>query len=117
MQVVTRVYDSSWRVHSFQNLEISEQRRRLHQVQDHHVHFGEPLISVLQLVCANSLEECIAQNDIIQSVHPRIITDITINEEEDWKIDFFTRSNLLLFKAKALDFGKVRCDLADQYSL
>jgi hypothetical protein len=59
----------------------------------------------------HSPEECIAENDVVHSVHTGILDDVSVNEEEYWEVDFFARSDLLLFEAEALDLGKVRRDL------
>jgi hypothetical protein len=56
-------------------------------------------------------EKRIIQHDILHPPHRRIIQDIPVDEEKHGQVDFFARADLLLFKAKALDFGKVRRDL------
>lgn len=107
--------DCSWPTRSFQTLAISEPRPRPHPARGLRVRSFElcDVVSVRTTAGGSDpLEECIAQHDIIQPVHAGIIADIAIDEEEHGQIDFFSRTNLLLFKAKALDFGKVRRDLS-----
>ena len=59
-------------------------------------------------ICAtDSPEERVAQNHIVNLVHTGIFHDIPVDEEEYRKINFFARSNFLLLKAEAFDFGKV----------
>ena len=58
-----------------------------------------------------SPEECIAEDDIVDRVHAGIFYDVSIDEEEHREIDLFARSNFLLLKAEAFDFGKVRSNL------
>lgn len=62
-------------------------------------------------LCMCLPEESVAQDYIVQAIQTRLIVDIPINKEKDWQVDLFPSSNLLLFETKALDFGKVRCDL------
>lgn len=62
----------------------------------------------------DSPEESVTQDDIVQTVQTRLVIDIPIDEEKDGEVDLFTSPDLLLFETKALDFGKVRCDLLSQ---
>ncbi len=59
----------------------------------------------------NPLEEGVTQDDIVEAVQLRVIADISIDEEEDWEIDFFAGSYFLFVKTETFDFGKVRGDL------
>lgn len=65
-------------------------------------------------VIATSAEEGIAQDDIVNVVHCRVVDHVAVNEEEDWKIHLLSCANLLLLKAEALDFGEVRSNLESQ---
>ena len=56
-------------------------------------------------------EESIVQNDILHPTYCWVIQDIPVDEKENWQIDFFPSSDLLLFKAETFDFGKVRRNL------
>ena len=61
----------------------------------------------------DSLEECITQHHVVQPVQLRLVDNIAIDKEEHRQIDFFAGTDLLLFKAEALDFGEIRSDLFD----
>jgi hypothetical protein len=60
---------------------------------------------------SHSLEECIAQNDVVQPLQTWFLLYVPVDEEEHWQVDFLASSDLLLFEAEALYFCKVRCDL------
>ena len=59
----------------------------------------------------DALEECIAEDDVVYSVQGRVVHDISVDEEEDGQVDFFSCSDFLFFKAETLDFGKIWCNL------
>lgn len=65
----------------------------------------------------NSLEERIAQDDIIDRVELWLVQNVPVNEEEHGEIDFLASADLLLFEAEAFDLGEERRDLMRQLGL
>jgi hypothetical protein len=57
------------------------------------------------------LEERVTQNDIVHTCQTDIIDDVSVDEEEHWKVDGFPCPDLLLFETEAFHFGEIRCHL------
>lgn len=56
-------------------------------------------------------EERVAENNVVNVIHGRIIDDIPINKEEDRQVDLLPSTDLLLLKAETLDLGEIRRNL------
>jgi hypothetical protein len=63
---------------------------------------------------SDSLEERIAQDDIINRVELWLVQNVPVNEEEHGEIDLFASADLLLFEAEAFDLGEEWRDLMCQ---
>jgi hypothetical protein len=57
------------------------------------------------------LEERVTQNDIVHTCQTDIVNDISVDEEEHWKVDGFSCPDLLLLETEAFHFGEIRCHL------
>ena len=59
----------------------------------------------------DSLEEGITEDHVVDLFSRRVVQDVFVDEEEDWKVDLLARPDLLLFKTETFDLGKIRRDL------